>query len=81
MISWDKFISELKKIIPDIKEDEEKVLLYILGIYIYYIIIYYIKDNSNTGMINQHKFSEFLKGFGPVKDIVKNVIIPFLNNI
>jgi len=60
MVEWSRFIAGLRKILTDIEEDEEKVLQYIL-------------DNSNTGFINQHKFSEFLKGFGPVQDCVKNV--------
>jgi len=60
MIEWDKFLLGMKKILTDIKEDEETVLQYIL-------------DNSNTGFINQHKFSEFLKGFGPVQDCIKNI--------
>lgn len=60
MIEWEKFVTGLRKILTDIKEDEEIVLQYIL-------------DNSNTGFINQHKFSEFLKGFGQVQDCVKNV--------
>lgn len=62
MIDWQRFLVGLKKIHTDIKEDDEKVLQYIL-------------DNSNTGFINQHKFSEFLKGFGPVQDCIKNVSI------
>jgi len=60
MVEWDQFLVGLKKILNDVKEDEQKVLQYIL-------------DNSNTGCINQHKFSEFLKGFGPIQDCVKNV--------
>jgi len=60
MIDWDKFLIGMKKILTDMKQDEETVLQYIL-------------DNSNTGFINQHKFSEFLKGFGPVQDCIKNV--------
>ncbi|PRP77814.1 FYN/Yes-like tyrosine-protein kinase [Planoprotostelium fungivorum] len=49
-----------KKAFFDLREDEIKVLLYIL-------------DNSNTGNVNQHKFSEFLKGFGPVNDCIRNM--------
>jgi hypothetical protein len=30
-------------------------------------------DNCNTGSVSQHRFSEFLKGFGPVQDCIKNV--------
>lgn len=30
-------------------------------------------DNSNTGFVNVYKFSEFMKGFGPIKEAVKNV--------
>lgn len=60
MVEWSVFIAGLKKTLTNIKDDEEKVLQYIL-------------DNSNTGFINQHKFSEFLKGFGQIQDCVKNV--------
>jgi hypothetical protein len=60
MIEWEKFKLGLRKILTSIKEDEEKVLQSIL-------------DNSNTGFVSQHKFSEFLKGFGPVQDCVRNV--------
>jgi len=50
----------LKQILTSVKRDEEVVLRYVL-------------DNSGTGFINQHKFSEFLKGFGPVHNCLKNV--------
>jgi len=60
MIKWDVFVAGLKKVLTEVKEDEERVLQYVL-------------DNSNTGFINQHKFSEFLKGFGNPQDCVKNV--------
>ncbi len=123
MVDWESFIVGLKKILTGIKEDEEKVLRYILGttyyllssyriynqgkkgcniyfrishlqsyssrlildllftsyLFLFIIIILILMilsfwtDNSNTNFINQHKFSEFLKGFGPVRDCVKNV--------
>jgi SH2 domain len=50
----------MKKIMTDIKQDEEIVLRTLL-------------DYSNVGSISQHKFSEFLKGFGPVHECVKNM--------
>ena len=61
MVKWIKFFNALKTIFPDIKEEEEGK------------IIQSIIDNSNTGHVNQHKFSEFLKGFGPIQDCIKNV--------
>jgi len=60
MVEWDAFMIGLKKVVTDVKPDEEIVLQFIL-------------DSAGTGYINQHKFSEFLKGFGPVQDCVKNV--------
>ncbi len=30
-------------------------------------------DNANTGIVNRFKFAEFLKGFGPLDQCVKNV--------
>jgi len=60
MVDWDTFVGGLRNMVTDISEEESRVLQYIL-------------DNSNTGYINSHKFSEFLKGFGEVQDAVKNV--------
>eukprot|EP01114_Cavostelium_apophysatum_P010543 TRINITY_DN2439_c0_g1_i1.p1 TRINITY_DN2439_c0_g1~~TRINITY_DN2439_c0_g1_i1.p1 ORF type:complete len:552 (+),score=137.51 TRINITY_DN2439_c0_g1_i1:904-2559(+) len=60
MISWDVFMNGLRKVLTEVKSDEEIVLRYVL-------------DNSGTGFINQHRFAEFLKGFGPVQDCLKNV--------
>lgn len=67
-----------KKALFDLKEDEQKVLLYILGDNFAPHILYIITDslsidNSNTGNVNQHKFSEFLKGFGPINDCIRNM--------
>jgi hypothetical protein len=64
MVKWDKFIFSLRTIFPELDEEEGKVLQSIL-------------DNSNTGQVNQHKFSEFLKGFGPIQDCLKNVFLIF----
>ncbi|PRP79805.1 copine-8-like [Planoprotostelium fungivorum] len=44
----------------DLDSDEQKALLYVL-------------DYSNTGNISQHKFSEFLKSFGPVEASINNM--------
>eukprot|EP01117_Protostelium_nocturnum_P004468 TRINITY_DN1609_c0_g1_i1.p1 TRINITY_DN1609_c0_g1~~TRINITY_DN1609_c0_g1_i1.p1 ORF type:complete len:526 (-),score=149.64 TRINITY_DN1609_c0_g1_i1:77-1654(-) len=61
MVDHNTFMEGLrKKAMFDFTADEQKVLLYII-------------DNSNTGFVNQHKFSELLKGFGPVTEVVRNV--------
>lgn len=62
MVKWDKFLASLRTIFPELEDEEGRVLQSIL-------------DNSNTGQVNQHKFSEFLKGFGPIQDCLKNVPI------
>ncbi len=74
MVKWDKFLGSLKTILTEIKDDEAKVLQFILG-ETYTLHAHYV-DNSNTGHVNQHKFSEFLKGFGPIQDCLKNVRCP-----
>lgn len=33
----------------------------------------FIPDQSSTGTVTRYKFSEFLKGFGPLSECVKNV--------
>lgn len=81
MVKWDKFIIAMRSILPDIQEDDAKVVQYILGNASFFInILINSIDNSNTGAVNQHKFSEFLKGFGPVQDCIKNVRIVNLMN-
>lgn len=72
MVEWGVFIAGLKKVVTDIKADEEIVLKYILGTFLFFFFNTPI-DNANTGFINQHKFSEFLKGFGPVQDCIRSV--------
>ena len=37
------------------------------------VVLQFILDNSGTGYVNQHKFSEFLKSFGPVSDCLTNI--------
>lgn len=77
MVEWSVFIAGLKKTLTNIKDDEEKVLQYILGTFLSSFLEIHLSsfklDNSNTGFINQHKFSEFLKGFGQIQDCMKNV--------
>jgi hypothetical protein len=104
MVTREVFVTGLRKVIADFKDDDEKVLLYILGmrwgveslngqrgsgtstcvppqksslfeqhLQTLNYVLFIITDNTNSGMINQHKFSEFLKGFGPVREIIKNV--------
>ncbi len=57
MVEWGQFIAGLS--LP-LKEQSEKQLKMIL-------------DNSRTGSVNRFKFSEFLKGFGPLEHCIENV--------
>eukprot|EP01119_Soliformovum_irregulare_P014015 TRINITY_DN3784_c0_g2_i3.p1 TRINITY_DN3784_c0_g2~~TRINITY_DN3784_c0_g2_i3.p1 ORF type:complete len:1027 (+),score=315.72 TRINITY_DN3784_c0_g2_i3:409-3489(+) len=36
-------------------------------------IIQHVLDNSSTGFVSQTKFSEFLKGFGPLSECIQNL--------
>eukprot|EP01117_Protostelium_nocturnum_P011598 TRINITY_DN4211_c0_g1_i1.p1 TRINITY_DN4211_c0_g1~~TRINITY_DN4211_c0_g1_i1.p1 ORF type:complete len:1097 (-),score=260.76 TRINITY_DN4211_c0_g1_i1:80-3370(-) len=59
MISWDRFIAALKQSIQ-LDPSSAQHLQYIL-------------DNSNTGSISMSRFSDFLNGFGPLKQCVEKV--------
>jgi len=58
-IIWRRFISEMRKQVQ-INDVDEKLIKEII-------------DGSNTEKVNHHKFVEFLKGFGPLKNCVANV--------
>eukprot|EP01117_Protostelium_nocturnum_P012108 TRINITY_DN4438_c0_g1_i1.p1 TRINITY_DN4438_c0_g1~~TRINITY_DN4438_c0_g1_i1.p1 ORF type:complete len:514 (-),score=113.99 TRINITY_DN4438_c0_g1_i1:18-1559(-) len=61
MVHHDVFLKRWKdKISPEMTKDEEVLLLYVL-------------DNSYTGNINQHRFNELIKGFGPINEVLNNM--------
>lgn len=60
-VKWDEFIEELSKALGvSISKDDQALMKHVL-------------DNSGTGHINMYKWSEFLKGFGPLTNVVNNV--------
>jgi len=60
MVEWEKFINMLKSKVEPFGQIEEKQLQSIL-------------DHSDTGYVSQYKFSEFLRGFGPVDKCISNM--------
>eukprot|EP01116_Phalansterium_solitarium_P004322 TRINITY_DN15306_c0_g1_i1.p1 TRINITY_DN15306_c0_g1~~TRINITY_DN15306_c0_g1_i1.p1 ORF type:complete len:516 (+),score=160.26 TRINITY_DN15306_c0_g1_i1:67-1614(+) len=60
MVPWERFVVGLSGILTHIADDERVVLQYII-------------DNQNTGLVNQHKFSELLKAFGPTQNCLRSV--------
>jgi len=59
VISWDRFVSALKQTLPLDATSVDH--------------LQYILDNSNTGFISMYRFSDFLNGFGPLKQCLDKV--------
>jgi len=59
MAEWGKFLEFLRQKLT-LNEDEEKIIRYII-------------DPSNTGLISKHKYTEFLKGFGPADQCIQKI--------
>jgi len=57
VLQWREFVDGLKIPLDEQSKAQLKIIL----------------DNSNTGSVTRFKFSEFLKGFGPLDCCVKNV--------
>eukprot|EP01087_Luapelamoeba_hula_P024516 TRINITY_DN9358_c0_g1_i1.p1 TRINITY_DN9358_c0_g1~~TRINITY_DN9358_c0_g1_i1.p1 ORF type:complete len:557 (+),score=92.16 TRINITY_DN9358_c0_g1_i1:184-1854(+) len=60
-VEWDRFLSSLSNVLgSEINPDDAVLLRHVL-------------DNSSTGYVNMYKWSEFLKGFGPLPEVVVNL--------
>ena len=60
MVPWETFQQHLMQAVPNARENEEGIEN-----------LKYILDNSATGEVTLYKFSEFLKGFGPLNQCIE----------